>query len=372
MESEIYPAFETNNVPVVFCTDENYAKYFAVALRSLIDSSSAENNYDVLLLQSKCSERTLDALSEIVKPFPNFSLRFFDADATCAKVAQKFYVSRHFTPAAYFRLFLPELLPHHEKVLYLDVDVAVFGDVSEVFKTDMGDAFLAGADDPLVYLKREWGGGCPRRILTSKGEVKTGRYVNSGVLLFNLAQMRREQVQAKMIEVAASENLKHHDQDVLNLVCDGRIVRLSPEWNFAGHRMDFVEQRSFLPDAAEELSRILRERSYKVVHYTGDKPWRSPLAKTYCASLWWSTCAKTPFFSEIFASAQEKTGAEQAYRIFHAGKIFRAYLRSRVLAALPFLSSGKRVRYRYKCGAYAKELEKLRKIKRNAMKYDRF
>lgn len=379
MRNEICPAFEKNNVPVVFCTDENYAKYFAVALQTLIDASDPENNYDVFLLQSGCAPETLELLSEMVKPHPNFSLRFIDAEETCARVAKDFFVSRHFTQAAYFRFFLPELLPHHEKVVYLDVDVAVAGDVAELSKTDIGENLLAGVKDPLLFLKPEWVGGTEGvlrgesyRIHLAVGSREIANYVNSGVLLFNLKQMRRERTMEKLIELAASEKLERHDQDALNIVCEGRIFPLSFAWNFAGHRMDFVENDAFFREEADLLKKMMRERTFKVVHYTGDKPWRTPFAKTYCASLWWRACAKTPFFVEIFAEAQEKTAAEQACRILRAGTIRRKYWRARFLSAIPFLSEAKRVHYRYKCESYARMLKKMRELYKSSMKYDRF
>ncbi|MDR2107163.1 MAG: hypothetical protein LBO73_01410, partial [Holosporaceae bacterium] len=53
---EAKPAFGGNSVSVVFGSDDNYAMYLTVALRSLIDNSSRNRKYDVWILDGGISE----------------------------------------------------------------------------------------------------------------------------------------------------------------------------------------------------------------------------------------------------------------------------------------------------------------------------
>ncbi|MDR2667229.1 MAG: hypothetical protein LBB34_03945, partial [Holosporales bacterium] len=46
------PAFENNNVLVIFASDENYAMPLGVTIQSLMDNSSIRNNYDIWVLDS--------------------------------------------------------------------------------------------------------------------------------------------------------------------------------------------------------------------------------------------------------------------------------------------------------------------------------
>ena len=49
------------------------------------------------------------------------------------------------------RLFLPELLPDTDKILYLDIDMIVQGDVAELYRTDLLDTPLAARDELVSF-----------------------------------------------------------------------------------------------------------------------------------------------------------------------------------------------------------------------------
>ena len=55
----ISPAFSQKNTPIVFSSDKNYFPYFLVALESIIQNSSMENNYDILLLSTDLTKEDL-------------------------------------------------------------------------------------------------------------------------------------------------------------------------------------------------------------------------------------------------------------------------------------------------------------------------
>lgn len=50
-------AFEKNNIPVFYATDENYAPYLYVSIKSLISHISSEYNYDICILIENLSDR---------------------------------------------------------------------------------------------------------------------------------------------------------------------------------------------------------------------------------------------------------------------------------------------------------------------------
>ena len=74
---EIKPIFKGENVlPIVFAFNDEYSKYFSVALQSLIENSSKNYNYDIVALISDVQE---DNKKTLLKMMPNnFSLRFFN------------------------------------------------------------------------------------------------------------------------------------------------------------------------------------------------------------------------------------------------------------------------------------------------------
>lgn len=50
-------AFEKNNIPVFYATDENYAPYLYISIKSLISHISSEYNYDICILIENLSDR---------------------------------------------------------------------------------------------------------------------------------------------------------------------------------------------------------------------------------------------------------------------------------------------------------------------------
>ncbi len=155
----------------------------------------------------------------------------------------------HITKETYFRYMIAEVLPNIDNVLYLDGDTIVNGDISELFDTDLTTYYCAGVSD--IYIE-------------SVGYKKTlgidGLYINAGVILFNLDEMRKTDIAEKLFKLTAENNFKYQDQDAINVAFNGKIKELDCVYNFKrAHPKAFPEK---VPLA-------------KIVHYVGpNKPWR--------------------------------------------------------------------------------------------------
>lgn len=98
----------------------------------------------------------------------------------------------------------------------------------------------------------------------------------------NLALMRQDNMVRKFLEVLRVDYLAFPDQDVLNQLCKGRILRLALYYNSI--------RTSYLPQYKKEFLRKYMDRDwedihkYATVYYTGAKPWNS---FTVGFQLWW-------------------------------------------------------------------------------------
>jgi lipopolysaccharide biosynthesis glycosyltransferase len=129
-----------------------------------------------------------------------------------------------FTSAMWYRIFLPELLPDVDTVLYLDVDTLAMDDVSPLWQLDISDSYVAAVTN--VFMPDD------RHRPESLGLDGAESYFNSGVLLMNLSAMRRDDCTASIHDYAASHpELEWPDQDALNVVLGGRRLALAPRWN---------------------------------------------------------------------------------------------------------------------------------------------
>lgn len=212
---------------VVFATDNNYAQHCLVALTSL-----AINNVDVHVFI-------------IVPPDFDFNVKtLFEQSATRWHFILNWviipddFVSRlplpsgknieHISLAAYYRLFIPELLPDNiDKVIYLDCDIVVCGSIYELWSIDIKGKAMAACDPrdcQFAINIRAY-----ERLLLPKNYA----YFNSGVLIINLAFWRKEEVQKQFLCFITKNyhNIIYHDQDVLNAVLYDRTVYFSEQYN---------------------------------------------------------------------------------------------------------------------------------------------
>jgi lipopolysaccharide biosynthesis glycosyltransferase len=182
-------------------------------------------------------------------------------------------VDGHVTKAAYFRVRIDELLPAAlQRVLYLDPDIIVTGDVTELFETDLLDFPFGAVPDLFVEVYR--------REIRSKIELSEGaQYFNSGVLLIDLPRWRSLNIGTRALTYCRlnRDAITFHDQCALNHAANGRFYVLDEKWNFQTNSV-------FQTESSAQL------HSAKIVHFTGElKPWHflctHPLKHLYFEAL---------------------------------------------------------------------------------------
>ena len=184
---------EKNIIPICFAIDDAYTPFLAVALQSLIDNASKEYNYCIKVLHTNVKEEHMKQIKKYENEYVN--IEFVDLNYYLEKVKDKLYTRDYYTNTTYFRLFLPELYPQYDKILYLDSDITIVGDISELYNTDMGTNLVAAAPDDIIQYNK---------VFQDYAELVVGvesytKYFNAGVLLMNLDQLRKFKFQEKFI-----------------------------------------------------------------------------------------------------------------------------------------------------------------------------
>ena len=167
----------------------------------------------------------------------------------------------HLNYASYFRFFATEVVDA-DRVLYLDSDIIVTGDLSSLFKIDFKGYYIGAVDDVYAYEGRKSG-------------------FNSGVLLMDVAKWKEHSIVNSLLELAAEQNQAVHlgDQSILNIYFEENWLTLDEIYNY----MVGVD----IYHLGQECER-LDDNPPVVVHYAShDKPWN-----TYSISrlreLWWT------------------------------------------------------------------------------------
>ena len=135
-------------IPIFFAIDDGYTKFLAVAIQSLIENASKDYKYLIKVLHTNVQKEHMEQIKKYENQ--NVSIEFVDLKYYIEKVKDKLYTRDYYTNTTYFRLFLPELYPQYDKVLYLDSDIIVLGDISELYNTDMGTNLVAAAPDDII------------------------------------------------------------------------------------------------------------------------------------------------------------------------------------------------------------------------------
>ena len=84
----------------------------------------------------------------------NVKIEFVDLNYYIQKIQDKLYTRDYYTNTTYFRLFLPELYPQYDKMLYLDSDIVVLGDISQLYNTEIGTNLVAAAPDDIIQYNK--------------------------------------------------------------------------------------------------------------------------------------------------------------------------------------------------------------------------
>lgn len=339
LKETLRPAFEKNNIAVAFAANDAFVPYMAVMIYSIIANGSESSNYDFVILQSDIGPENQAKLRQMAEPFANVSLRLIDVTEYIA--GYTFFVGNkdNFTKESYYRLLLPELMREYQKVLYLDGDMVALADVAELYQTDLEGYLLASSRDlcgmityynPLADLKKY-----RDKVLGLK---EPDNYFIAGMLLFNIPEFRKAYGTKELLDFAVSRDWRQHDQDVLNVLCEGKTKLLSASWDV------------MVPEFNEYLPQKLRAEledsiaNVKILHFGGDmKPWLcmdAPLGEYF-----WRYAAQTPYIQEIIRRRLELDRGVYSVRgamerEFRQGKAGARYILKYIRAWLAFKIKG--------------------------------
>lgn len=158
------------NLQIVCCFDESFEAGFVVMLESLLEHLSESETVSLFLLYHRLAPITLERLEAHLSDRGVAAQLLRIDPGPLAGVG----TPGHLKVEAYFRLLIPSILPASvSRVLYLDCDLLITDDIRELWKLDL--------DDKLIALAHNW---------------------NSGVMLFNLEQWRKQGTGPMLINYA--------------------------------------------------------------------------------------------------------------------------------------------------------------------------
>ena len=159
---------DKTTIPVFYACDDNFAKYAAVSIYSLKKNASRLNTYNVHVLHTGLSEEARKTLLSLADA--NFNIVFDDVNEYLSTVSEKLPVRDYYSVTTYYRFFIAEMHPEYDKAIYVDSDTVVQGDISELYRTDLGGNLLAACADRVVTENDTFGEYCERVLGIPRGE----------------------------------------------------------------------------------------------------------------------------------------------------------------------------------------------------------
>jgi len=246
---------------ILFCGDHNAEDGILIATLSLLKNSGAQELHIYILTMytqsyhkkfQPFSKQAADYLkSLLVKQNPQNTLKLMDCTGLFVREPLIANMSTHFTPYAMLRLFADEIPQLPNKILYLDADVIVRRSLVSFYQQDLTGTEFVGVLD-------YWG----RFFFHNLHEHKVLDYVNSGVLLLNLPEIRKTNLFARIRHLLQTRTVLMPDQTALN--------RYAREKKIAPRR--YNEQYKLQPDTVIQHF-TTSFRFWPVFHTLTVKPW---------------------------------------------------------------------------------------------------
>lgn len=219
-------------IPVFYSISDDFTKYAAVSLQSLIKKTNPENDYTVYFLNQDLSDKHKKDLAALANDHSNVHVEFFHIDDELVKPIQNrkenYLRADFFTMSIFYRLFIPELFPQYDKAIYIDSDTVLNDDIAKLYDIELGDhLFGACTDASIQYVDKML------KYIRNVLALDPKKYINSGMLLMNSKAFRDKHFIDKFYDLLEKYRFDciAPDQDYLNEIGDKSILHLDPRWD---------------------------------------------------------------------------------------------------------------------------------------------
>lgn len=245
---------------IIFSSNDKYAMLLGVALCSIFENKKGNYSVSVYVIDAGISAKNKEWLGVLEKRY-GFAISYILPDKKLFdSIPINNLSTRYYLPIeVYYRIAIASLLPADcRKLIYLDVDVIVRGDLAALFNISLDGKTVGAVADCHPKEKMEH----LKKMLASIRSPEMPReciYFNSGALLIDLDLWRKRGIEEKLFRCIQEnpDKLWYHDQDALNIVLLGDCKKLPAKYNLLTEHVNKQNERNPL-----------------VVHFVGGgKPW---------------------------------------------------------------------------------------------------
>ena len=301
-----------NLIPIVFATDDNYVPLLSVALRSILDNASKNYLYKIYILNTELSEENIEKINAF--NCNKMQIEYVNVAERMEKINKdKIHLRDYYTKAIYYRIFIPDLFPQYDKILYVDCDVVLLEDISKLYNQSLDDNIFIAVHEETMTVMDVFGNYSEKFL-----GVKRENYFNSGLLLINVKKYIEEKIEERFIAFMHKYKFEvAPDQDYLNFLCKDKVKYVDVGWN----KTPFSEDIN-----------PFDENRVKLVHYKLNfKPWLYYGIRY--EDYFWKYAKRTPYYKKLLEMRSAYTddfGKESEANFIKLQQTAKNYIESKI------------------------------------------
>ena len=204
-----------NDVNLCFITDDGYINPTIVALCSIKKNMKETTRYHVYLLCDDVSSVSKEKIRSISSD--RLIIECIDMDLI-SSIRDNAISGITATPSSLYKFYIAEILKDIDRVIFLDGDIIVQEDLSSLYNIDLEGKQIGAVKDVVGM------------TFVNNGDPNFS-YFNSGILLMDLDEMRKNNCASKAMEYRKNGINERMDQDALNYVFKDNVKILPFKWN---------------------------------------------------------------------------------------------------------------------------------------------
>lgn len=189
---------------ILYTCDNNYIWLMGISMISLFENNKNIDELTTYLIGENITELNIKKLQDIAN---GYHRKFVYVELPDLKIPEKL-CSKRWPKSAYTRMFAAEILPNDvHKVVYLDCDTIVSGDISVIENYLLPETCFCGVKDCVS-----------KHYKKNIGMQSRDPYINAGVMVISLDELRKSDIRTQLNNFLGqySNIMNYADQDLLN------------------------------------------------------------------------------------------------------------------------------------------------------------
>jgi lipopolysaccharide biosynthesis glycosyltransferase len=260
------------NIHIYLSADDNYSPYLGVTLCSIFENKKSTYNINVHIIDGGILDTNKNKLNVLEQKY-GFKIEYIKIDLEKFK---DFPVRGHMSIATYYRIILAEIVENNiDKIIYLDCDIVVLGDIINLYNIDISDYFLGAVEE------EDKDSSLIQQVKKNLSIKENEKYFNAGVLLINVKKWKENNITKKCMDFISNNPQKIiiYDQDGLNYLMHDKCKYIDNTYNV-----------QFKENSTRPIKKPF------ILHLTSEnKPWRYLYINSYGKKQYQYYFKKTPW-----------------------------------------------------------------------------